>query len=211
MRQPSKRPPEFRSPAHHSNVPSFHFRPLREDDLTLLREWLLRPHVAAWWGPADSIDELRGDYLLSVDQPNATRADIAHMDGKPIGFIQAYVVMGGGGGWWESETDPGARGIDQFLAEADQLGRGLGRAMIRAFVDQLFADPAVTLVQTDPDPRNERAIRCYAAAGFYPVGGCHHSRLAGVTHALHPAISVEERVSAYCSSLKHRHEVLAIF
>jgi hypothetical protein len=61
------------SPAHPSG-PSFHFRLLREDDLTVLHEWLLRPHVAAWWGPADSIDELRSDYLLSVDQPNATRA-----------------------------------------------------------------------------------------------------------------------------------------
>ena len=152
------------------SMSSFDFRPLREDDLTVLHEWLLRPHVAAWWGPADSIDELRSDYLLSADQPNATRAYIAHMDGEPIGFIQAYVVMGSGGGWWESETDPGARGIDQFLAEADQLGRGLGRAMIRAFVCRLFADPGVTVVQTDPDPRNERAIRCYKAAGFHPVG-----------------------------------------
>jgi RimJ/RimL family protein N-acetyltransferase len=157
------------SPAH-SSVSSFHFRPLREEDLTVLREWLLRPHVAAWWGPADSIDELRSEYLLSVDLPNAMRAYIAHMDGEPIGFIQAYVVMGCGGGWWESETDPGARGIDQFLAEADQLGRGLGRAMIRVFVRRLFADPGVTVVQTDPDLRNERAIRCYAAAGFLPVG-----------------------------------------
>jgi RimJ/RimL family protein N-acetyltransferase len=136
----------------------------------VLREWLLRPHVAAWWGPADSIDELRSEYLLSVDQPNAMRAYIAHMDGEPIDFIEAYVVIGCGGGWWESETDPGARGIDQFLTEADQLGRGLGRAMIRAFVRRLFADPGVTVIQTDPDPRNERAIRCYTAAGFYPVG-----------------------------------------
>jgi RimJ/RimL family protein N-acetyltransferase len=146
------------SPAHPSG-PSFHFRPLREDDLTVLHEWLLRPHVAAWWGPADSIDELRSDYLLSVDQSNATRAYIAHLDGKPIGFIQSYVVIECGGGWWESETDPGAQGIDQFLAEADQLGRGLGCAMIRAFVGRLFAGPGATVVQTDPDPRNERAIR----------------------------------------------------
>jgi len=42
--------------------------------------------------------------------------------------------------------------------------------MIRAFVRRLFAEPGVTVVQADPDPRNERAIRCYVAAGFYPVG-----------------------------------------
>jgi hypothetical protein len=105
---------------------SFHFRALREDDLPVLYEWLLRPHLAAWWGPADSIGELRSDYLLSVDQPNATRASITQIDGEPIAFIRAWVVIGCGGGWWESETDPGARGIDQFLAEADQLGKGLG-------------------------------------------------------------------------------------
>jgi hypothetical protein len=43
-----------------------------------------------------------------------------------------------GRGWWEDETDPGARGIDQFLAEAHQLNQGIGRRMIRAFVNNLF-------------------------------------------------------------------------
>jgi ribosomal protein S18 acetylase RimI-like enzyme len=42
--------------------------------------------------------------------------------------------------------------------------------MVRAFVARLFADPAVTRVQTDPSPDNGRAIRCYAKAGFHPVG-----------------------------------------
>lgn len=41
--------------------------------------------------------------------------------------------------------------------------------MVRAFVEQLFRDPAVTLVQTDPDPRNARAVRCYEKAGFRAV------------------------------------------
>ncbi len=41
--------------------------------------------------------------------------------------------------------------------------------MVRAFTERLLADPAVTLVQTDPSPDNARAIRCYVQAGFQPV------------------------------------------
>jgi RimJ/RimL family protein N-acetyltransferase len=78
--------------------------------------------------------------------------------------------MGSGAGWWEQETDPGARGIDQFLANPEQLGQGLGTAMISAFVNQLFQDPTVTKVQTDPSPKNERAIRCYRRVGFVEAG-----------------------------------------
>ena len=49
------------------------------------------------------------------------------------------------------------------------LNQGIGRAMVRAFTDRLLANPAVSLVQTDPCPDNARAIRCYAQAGFRPV------------------------------------------
>jgi RimJ/RimL family protein N-acetyltransferase len=41
--------------------------------------------------------------------------------------------------------------------------------MVRAFVAHLFEDPSVTRVQTDADPRNARAIRCYLKAGFHVV------------------------------------------
>ena len=153
-----------------SLTPAFSFKPLRVSDLPFLREWLLRPHVAEWWGPADSEDELREDYLAHDREPNATRAFIAYQGPNPAGFIQAYVVLGSGGGWWEGETDPGARGIDQFLADGNRLGMGTGQTMIRAFLAQLFIDPEVTVVQTDPDPANIRAVRCYKSAGFKEVG-----------------------------------------
>jgi RimJ/RimL family protein N-acetyltransferase len=42
--------------------------------------------------------------------------------------------------------------------------------MIRAFLEQLFQDPAVTRVQTDASPANRRAIRCYEKAGFKAIG-----------------------------------------
>jgi GNAT superfamily N-acetyltransferase len=126
------------------------FKPLALSDLPMLREWLRRPHVAQWRQPEPSLAELEADYFSD----SSTRAYIAMLDGTPFGFIQSYVAMGSGDGWWQQETDPGRRGIDQFLADGNQLGRGLGSRM----------------VQTDPSPDNERAIRCYRRAGFVAQG-----------------------------------------
>ena len=142
------------------------FKPLTREDLPMLHAWLQRTHVAEWWHEPATLVELERDYLPATLNESSTRAYVANLDGQPIGFIQSYAVAGSGEGWWEQETDPGARGIDQFLANPEQLGRGLGSAMVRAFVEQLFQDPAVTKVQTDPSPKNERAVRCYRRAGF---------------------------------------------
>ncbi|MEO8379375.1 MAG: GNAT family N-acetyltransferase [Acidobacteriota bacterium] len=144
------------------------FRPLTRGDLPLLCEWLGRPHVVEWWGSAPSLAEVESEYGPLTEAGSSTLGFIAFLEGRPMGFIQSYVVLGSGDGWWEGETDPGARGIDQFLADGAHLGRGLGSAMVRAFVQRLFLDPAVTRVQTDPSPENDRAIRSYSRAGFQP-------------------------------------------
>jgi RimJ/RimL family protein N-acetyltransferase len=144
-----------------------HFRLLAEADLPMLQTWLARPHVQRWWDGVPTLEELRDDYLPTHTQPEGTLAFIALQGGRSIGFIQRYVVMGSGDGWWEDETDPGACGVDQFLAEAADLGTGLGSKMVRRFVETIFEDPAVTVVQTDPSPNNHRAIRAYLRAGFH--------------------------------------------
>lgn len=154
------------------------FRALAEADLPLLHTWLTRPHVAEWWQPTPTLDELRDEYLpclaeagiLPLDAPGGAIVYFACEDGKPFGFIQAYRVMAAqADGWWLDETDPCALGIDQFIADSDRLGQGLGTRMIRAFLEFLFADPRVTRVQTDPDPTNARAVACYRKAGFRDV------------------------------------------
>lgn len=148
------------------------FRPLAEPDLPLLADWLGRPHVRQWWAGDQplTLTEVRAKYLPRIDDTSAVRCFIALASGEPIGFIQSYVAMACGDGWWPDETDLGVRGIDQFLADGQCLGRGLGTAMVKAFIERLFADPRVTRIQTDPDPSNSRAIRCYEKAGFRRIG-----------------------------------------
>lgn len=147
-------------------------RPMQEHDLTLLHAWLQRPHVVRWWGPHDrslSLDEVRAEHFPSSAQNAGVRQYIASLGERPIGWAQSYVTLGAGDGWWESETDPGVRGIDQFLCDPNDLGRGLGTRMVEALVRRVFSDPAVTRIQTDPAPDNVRAIRCYEKAGFRAI------------------------------------------
>jgi aminoglycoside 6'-N-acetyltransferase len=57
------------------------------------------------------------------------------------------------------------RGIDQFIGEADMVGRGHGSAFIRAFIEGLLEN-GVPRIVIDPNPTNPRAIRAYEKAGF---------------------------------------------
>lgn len=151
-------------------MPSISFRRLTESDLPVLHEWLGRPHVVEWWGDVPSLEELAEQCDPEGLASEGVSALVAMSDGNPIGFAQVYVAMGSGDGWWESETDPGVRGVDLFLADADRVGQGLGTLLVRTLVDDLFSDPAVTKIQADPSPRNARAIRCFEKAGFVPRG-----------------------------------------
>jgi aminoglycoside 6'-N-acetyltransferase Ib len=143
------------------------FERLTEANLPMLAEWLNRPHVAEWWADCQTLAEVR-EQILTDD--STVLPYIAYLESLPIGYIQSYVATDAGDGWWPDEHDPGMRGIDQFLADADSLGRGLGTQMVREFVQFLFEDPTVTRIQADPAPSNLRAIRCYEKAGFRRVG-----------------------------------------
>lgn len=147
-------------------------RPMTEQDLPMLHDWLNRPHIVQWWGgeaARPSWADVQAEYRPSAMATEGVTPYIAMLGDDPIGYAQSYIAMGSGGGWWEYETDPGVRGIDQSLADASLLGQGLGTLLVRALVARLFEDPAVTKIQTDPAPENLRAIRCYQKAGFVPL------------------------------------------
>lgn len=113
-----------------------------------------------------SLDEVLEHYLPGVLAAESVTPYIAMLGEEPIGYAQSYIALGSGDGWWKDETDPGVRGIDQSLANPTQLSKGLGTKLVRAIVELLFSDPAVTKIQTDPSPKNLRAIRCYEKSGF---------------------------------------------
>jgi aminoglycoside 6'-N-acetyltransferase len=142
---------------------NYQFRPAETADLPLLMRWLAAPHVATWWGDAASdlaeIEEAVGDPRVDTF--------IVLCDNRPIGYQQSYDPHDWDGHPF-ADQPRGTRGIDQFIGEADMLGRGHGSAFVRAFIERLFAAGAQRVL-TDPDPANARAVRAYAKAGFRPL------------------------------------------
>src|SRR4051812_22192824 len=110
---------------HEPSRPEFSFRPLTRSDLPQLHQWLNRAHVAEWWEGATSLEYVNQTHGVDLDS-NVIWQYLAYLQDNPVGYVQRYRVLGADPDWWQDETDPGARGIDQFLANEEQLGRGLG-------------------------------------------------------------------------------------
>jgi aminoglycoside 6'-N-acetyltransferase len=93
------------------------------------------------------------------DEPESTRLTIHH-EGEIAGMVQ-----------FAEELEPKYRSasIDIFVAPAHQ-GRGVGTEAIRLVVDHLLGERGHHRITIDPAAHNAAAIRCYAKAGFTPVG-----------------------------------------
>lgn len=145
---------------------TFTFRRLTADDIPMLHEWMRRPHVAEWWNGERTLDEVRATYLPRTAHASDAKAYVALLDDRPAAYIQSYLAIDFGTGWWPGQHDHGVLGIDQFIADVENIGSGLGTTLVREFTAMLFEDPAIHRIQVDPSPDNGRAIRCYQKAGF---------------------------------------------
>ena len=129
-------------------------------DLPTVRRWLRAPHVSEWWGDPD-----RQLALVSEDLSHpAMDQFIVFADDRPFAYLQCYDPTN----WPENgfgTLPSGTRGIDQFIGEANMVGKGHGSTMIRSFVDALLKSGTPRVV-TDPDPANARAVKAYEKAGF---------------------------------------------
>lgn len=140
-------------------VPAIGFRPVVPADRALLAGWIARPHWQRWWGEA----EAEAASIAEGATPDFAPF-VFTLDGRDAGYIQWWRPDG----TWEIPVDaPPAttRGIDMGIAEPGDLGRGIGPAVLAAFMDRLAAE-GVTRFLIDPAPGNAAARRAYAKAGF---------------------------------------------
>lgn len=124
-------------------------RAATEADVPAILEILAEPSVVPWWGSVtrdDVMEELAASFVVVADEVVA-------------GWLLFY-----------EESDPQYRHVSLDITLAGRFqGHGLGRAALREAIDY-FAGRGHHRFTIDPAVANARAIRCYEAVGFRPVG-----------------------------------------
>lgn len=152
----------------------FSFRRVTQGDLTLLHGWLNEPGVVRWWEGDDvSWEAVVADHVdAETDTYERWLATVAT---EPVGWLAcgpADEVAEEFAPWAALGIRRGAAGIDYLVGDPTERRRGLGSAMIAAFVDQVVfgLHPEWTQAAADPMVANEASWRALAKAGFHHIG-----------------------------------------
>ena len=147
------------------------FIPVAPEHYALLRKWLEAPHMREWWGdPETELGYIRD----MVEGRDTTRPFLITVSDEPVGYIQYWFIdhhqneESTADNPWLLELPRGTVGVDLSIGEAEKLSSGIGSAALAAFVAMLREKGHQSII-IDPDPRNARAVRAYAKAGFRPV------------------------------------------
>jgi lysine N-acyltransferase len=149
--------------------PPWDVRVLGAPDAPLVSRWMNEPHVEQFWEQAwpperwaaTIAEQLAGD---------CSRPCLVSYRGEPVAYLEIYRtprdVVG-----LQYDADPFDLGIHLAIGDRSRTGRGLGRRLVRAVADGLFAaDHRLRRVLADPDERHRVARRMFEAAGFRLLG-----------------------------------------
>lgn len=145
-------------------------RSVELSDKKLLVKWLSDNEVLQYYEGRDKpFNEKLVEEKFYKNNINVTKCIIEYY-GKPIGYIQYYIVD-------EKECEEYGYldfkgtifGTDQFIGESNHWNQGIGKELMKLIVMFLSTDKGAEKIVLDPQTWNERAINCYEKSGYRKV------------------------------------------
>jgi RimJ/RimL family protein N-acetyltransferase len=142
----------------------FDLRPAHEGDAASISWWMGQEHVRRWWDQAWSVERWAQE-IARLSRGEHTVPCVVSYDGDEIGYVELYRVRHDVlADYYDHDVHDW--GLHVAIGEQARTGSGLGRRMLSALAEALFAaDPNCHRVVAEPDVRNEPAIRAVTAAG----------------------------------------------
>ncbi|HWK32341.1 MAG TPA: GNAT family N-acetyltransferase [Hyphomicrobium sp.] len=136
-------------------------RPASRADWDLIRGWLQRADIEAWWGPRTATE---AEVNIALGSRHAL-CRIIEAESVPVGYAHA-VDATAWGDELPQDLPAGTWDLDLFIASEEHRGKGVGQAALTELKQEVFSTTLATAVCVFPSIRNERAVRAYEKAGF---------------------------------------------
>jgi aminoglycoside 6'-N-acetyltransferase len=154
-----------------SGSPEISFRRLEQSDLPMLTEWLAEPHVRRFYQKIPvSLEDVTLEYGPAIRGEEPSSCHLAFCNSEPFAYLQCYRNRDYPD-WARIIDVADGISIDLFIGNPGYLRRGLGRTVLRAYVQQvafpLYAREQLAFI--GHELTNTAALRCSAAAGFRPL------------------------------------------
>jgi aminoglycoside 6'-N-acetyltransferase len=122
--------------------------------------------VARWWPDPHAPAELEARYGPAIDGHDAAEVFVVEADGEPIGMVQR-VWLAREPQWAAALGVASDVDLDYLIGVPAFLRRGIGAAMLDAFVEETFrSHPEVQGVSSAPQQANVASWRALERAGF---------------------------------------------
>lgn len=145
-------------------------RHLEDSDKQILVKWLSDPVVLQYYEGRDNPHDLERVNARFFNREDDTTRCIAEYDGKPIAYIQFYLVDDESKGvYGYDEVQDSIYGTDQFIGEVDYWNKGIGTLLVNLMKKSLIEKKEASRIVMDPQADNMRAIACYEKCGFKKV------------------------------------------
>jgi aminoglycoside 6'-N-acetyltransferase len=125
--------------------------------------------VAPWWPDEPTVEAIEASYGPVVDGVDPTEAFIVELDGRPVGFVQRY-LLDDYPDWCAALGIEGAAGIDYLIGAAELTGVGLGPVIVDSFSVLSFERyGSVDRLAVAVQQANHRSWRALEKAGYRRV------------------------------------------
>lgn len=144
-------------------------RPLNDDDISLVEDWLNRRHVKRWY-EIPHMGVSISDWIYELKERNREFQWLTHLivlfQERPIGLCQYYKCEDSNDEDFGTMPVSGSYGIDYLIGEEAYLGKGLGTDMVTLLVRKVFSLPDARRITADIDNENRASEKTLLSCGF---------------------------------------------
>ncbi len=137
--------------------------PLQDEDIAIVEAWIRQDYVLKWYEDADEwIHEMKE----RTGQFSFLRHFIVYKDSIPFAFCQYYDCYYAQEDWYEVERLEQAYSIDYLIGVKGYLGKGHGKAIVKALIDIIKRVNESATIIVQPEEDNIASCKSLLTNGF---------------------------------------------